>query len=143
MSFLRLVPFFFLAFFSVTASADTLKSDTEAKQLAEQVMVQVAKENIADAFKLMKPYAIIPATEIDSVALQSKAQRDRLGTRYGKSIGYEYIGEKRVGESLLRLTYIEKTTKHAMPWVFYFYKSPSGWVMNSFSWNDTVDVVFQ
>jgi hypothetical protein len=29
-----------------------------------------------------------------------------------------------VGESLLKLTYIEKTERQAIPWMFIFYKAP-------------------
>jgi hypothetical protein len=38
--------------------------------------------------------------------------------------------------SLLKLTYIEKTERHALPWMFYFYRSPTGWVLNTFVWHD-------
>lgn len=131
-----------LLFMSVGAMAETLKSETEAKQLAEKVMVQVAKSDLTNAFALMKPYVVIPDSEFQGLALQTQAQRDQFGVRYGKSVGYEFIGEKKAGESILRLIYIEKTAKHALPWMFLFYKTPSGWVLNSFAWNDQINNVF-
>lgn len=70
------------------------------------------------------------------MALNSKAQREWAGTRYGAPVGYEFIGETRAGQSLLKLTYIEKTERHALPWMFYFYRSPKGWVLNTFLWHD-------
>ena len=73
---------------------------------------------------MMVPYTVLPSVEMQSIILQSKAQRDQYGSRYGKSIGYELISEDKAGESLVRLVYIEKTEKHALPWTFYFYNSP-------------------
>lgn len=123
--------------------ADTLKSEVEAKQLAEKVMAQVAKSDLTNAFALMKPYVVIPESEFQGLALQTKSQRDQFGVRYGKSVGYEFVGEKKAGESILRLVYVEKTAKHALPWMFLFYKAPNGWVLNSFAWNDQIQNVFQ
>ena len=119
-----------------TAQAATLQSDADIRTFADRVMAKVAKGDLPGAFADMKPYTIIPPTEFDAAALQSKSQRDLVGTRFGATIGYEFIGEKRSGQSLLKLTYIEKTERHALPWLFYFYRTPNGWVLNSFFWND-------
>jgi hypothetical protein len=122
--------------------ADTLKSEQDAKQLSEKVMAQAAKGDIASAFSVMKPYVVTHESEFQSIALQSKSQRDQFGVRYGKSIGYEFVSEKKAGDSVLRLIYVEKTAKHALPWIFFYYKTSSGWVLNSFAWNDQIQNAF-
>jgi len=118
------------------AGAATIPTEAEIRTFADGVMAQVAKGDLSGAFAAMKPYTIIPSAEFDAAALGSKSQRDQFGARYGKSIGYEFIALKRSGQSLIKLTYIEKTERHALPWMFYFYRSPKGWVLNSFQWND-------
>ncbi|RIX46047.1 MAG: hypothetical protein D3M94_10045 [Rhodocyclales bacterium GT-UBC] len=128
---------------SIAAYADTFKSEAEAKQLSEKFMAQVAKGELAAAFSLIKPYVVIPESEFQGLALQTKSQRDQFGVRYGKSFGYELVNERKAGDSILRLIYVEKTAKHALPWVFFFYKSPTGWVLNSFAWNDQIQNSFQ
>lgn len=132
----RLMFFLVAAFGLCTAQAATLQTDADIRALADSVMAKVAKADLPGAFAVMKPYTIIPPTEFDAAALQSKSQRDLVGTRFGATIGYEFIGEKRSGQSLLKLTYIEKTELHALPWIFYFYRTPNGWVLNSFFWHD-------
>ncbi|WP_018608417.1 hypothetical protein [Uliginosibacterium gangwonense] len=132
-----------LLFVSASAMAETLKSELEAKQLTDKVMVQVAKGDLTGAFALMKPYVVISESEFQGSLLQSKSQRDQFGSRYGKPLGYEFIAEKKAGESILRLTYIEKTARHALPWAFIFYKTPTGWVLNSYFWNDNIQSAFQ
>jgi hypothetical protein len=74
--------------------------------------------------------------------LQTKALRDQVGGRYGKPVGFEFISLKKAGESVMQYIYIEKTEEHALPWRFIFYRSPSGWVLNSFSWNDNIKLLF-
>lgn len=131
-----------LLVFSGSACADIFKSDKEFRSFAEAVMAKAASGDIVGALNEMGPYTIIPEAEFQSAVLNSKAQRDQYGLRYGKSIGYEFISEDKAGDSLVRLIYIEKTEKHALPWAFYFYKSPNGWVLNSFQWNDQLPLVF-
>jgi hypothetical protein len=123
-------------------SADSFKSQSELRAFADSIMEKAGSGDIAGAFDAMEPYTIIPKQEFQSAALQSKAQRDQYGVRYGKSIGYEFISETSKGESLVQFVYIEKTENHALPWSFYFYKSPNGWVLNSFQWNDQLPLVF-
>ncbi len=130
------------ALLSITTFAATLKSEEEAKRNAEEIMAQVAKGDMPAAFNLMKPYVVIPEAELQGMALQSKAQRDQYIGRYGKAIGYEFISEKKAGNSLLRFIYAEKTEKHALPWMFVYYKTPAGWVLNTFMWNDQISLLF-
>jgi len=130
------------AFLSITAFAGTLKTEEDAKRNAQEIMAQVTKGDIPAAFNVMKPYVVIPEAELQGMALQSKAQRDQYLGRYGKSIGYEFIAEKKAGNSLLRLIYAEKTEKHALPWTFVYYKTPAGWVLNTFMWNDQISLLF-
>ena len=131
-----------LLFTATTAFAGTVPDENGAKELSDQIMAKVAAGDLAGAFSSMKLHVPISATEIDSVALQSKAQREQYGQRYGASTGFEFIDSKKVGEHLLRLRYIEMTDKHALPWVFYFYKSADGWLLNSFRWNDEFQQLF-
>lgn len=122
--------------------ADTLASELDYLKLSEALMAQVAAGDLDGAFKAMKPYLVIPDAEFDAMVAKTKAQRGAAGSRYGKTVGWECIRQKKVGLSLARVTCWEKTEKHALPWLFYFYKSPRGWVLNSFTWNDNLPSLF-
>ena len=141
---MRMLPVTLLVLFLCTsASADTLKTETDLRPFSDRVMAALVKGGIASAFAEMKPYAVVSGPESDAVALTSQAQWDQFGARYGKTVGYEFIGQKKRGDSLIRLTYVQKTEKHALPWTFYFYKTPAGWVLNLFQWNDQTQLLFQ
>jgi len=131
-----------ITFFATSSFADTLKSEEDLRPLAESVMSKVAANDLNAAFMAMQPYVVITDSELQSAALSAKAQREQYGVRYGKTIGTEFINQTKVGASLVRILYIEKTEKHALPWTFYFYKTPKGWVLNSFTWSDQVHFLF-
>ena len=122
--------------------ADTLASEADTRMLGDRVMAALVKDGVSGAFDAMKPYVLVSESEFQSIALASKSQREQFGGRFGKTIGFEFIGVKKVGGSLIRLTYIEKTEKHALPWMFYYYKTPNGWALNSFVWNDRMPQLF-
>lgn len=139
----KLLVFIVFSAVAVSTFADTLKTEKEAKQLAEKVMELVAKGDVAAAFNALKPFAAISENELQGMALQSKAQRDQYGARFGNSVGYELVCERKLGTSLQQFVFIEKTETHALPWMFVFYKSPTGWMLNSFTWSDQLSNAFQ
>jgi len=137
-----LVVLIFTSSFIGAAWAGTLKAEAELRPLADRIMGNLVNGGIPAAFTTMKPYVVLHESEFQSSALASQSQREQFGARYGKTVGFEFIGQKKLGESLVRLTYIEKTEKHALPWLFYFYRTPGGWVLNSFIWNDQMPQLF-
>jgi hypothetical protein len=125
-----------------SARADTLKTEGELRVFGDRVMAALVKGGTSAAFAAMKPYTQVSDSEFQSLAHSSKSQRDNFGVRYGKTLGYEFISQRKVGESLVRIVYIEKTEKHALPWIFFFYKTPGGWALNTFQWNDQMPQLF-
>ena len=124
------------------AHADTLKTEADLKPFAERVMASVSSSGIAVAFNVMKPYTTLSDAEFKAALLASETQRDQFGARYGKPVGYEFVSQKRLGESLVRIVYLEKAEKHAYPWLFHFYRTRNGWVLDSFLWNDQASQLF-
>ena len=131
-----------LALGAWAARAETLKTDADIKPFADRVMASVVNSGMASGFAAMRPYLLMGEGDYQSALLASQTRREEFAARYGKTVGFEYIGQKKVGESLLRLTYIEKTEKHALPWLFHFYRTRNGWVLDSFVWNDQASQLF-
>jgi len=130
------------AFCAAPACADTLKSDADLRAFGDRVMAAVAGAGLQAGVSVMRPYVVIPEAELQAALLKMQSQREQWGRRYGKTIGFEFIGQKRIGQSLLRLTYVEKAERHALPWMFHFYKTPNGWILSSFISNDISSELF-
>jgi hypothetical protein len=105
-------------------------------------MEYVVKGDLKAAFDKMKRYATISETEIESVYLQSKAHRDLFKEKFGVTVSYEFMGAKKVANSVLRLRYIEKGYKHPSVWILYFYRNEEGWALVTFDWSDKIRELF-
>jgi hypothetical protein len=120
---------------SHAAYADTIKTEAGITTLVNKIMGDTAKGDITAAMLDLKPYTIIPESDFQSALEATKSQRDLYATRIGKDIGYECFKQQKLGESLIRQACIEKTEKGAIAWEFIFYKSPTGWNLNTYSWS--------
>jgi hypothetical protein len=132
-----------LLIITAEVKADVFVSEKDLKPFTDKVMEMVIKGEIKKAFAAIKPYITTSDAELQAAAQNSETQRVQLAERYGAPIGYEFIGQKKVGDSLVRFIYLEKLEKQALIWAFYFYKSKTGWVINSFVWDDQVTLIYQ
>lgn len=124
------------------AQADTLKSEAEVRTLADKVMAQAGAGRTDDAYGLLSPYALVDIRAMENARTHARSSRMAIEALVGNSVGYEFIRSEKVGESLIKLTYIEKTERQAIPWQFIFYKAPTGWAVSTFSNGADVDTLF-
>ena len=55
---------------------------------------------------------------------------------FGKILGHEFLSEKQIGSSIVRLVYILKSEKGPTVWEFYFYKPKDSWFLAKVTFND-------
>lgn len=116
-----------------TVAADVFHSERELLAFSNEVMSLVGNGNVVDAIAKMQPYMTVPAEQVQNVIRETRESRRKIAEIVGPSIGYEYIGQKRLGASLLRTVYIEKTKNTPIAWIFVFYHSIEGWKLSSFT----------
>jgi len=123
-------------------SQSRLKDASANRELSDQIMALVVKGDIEGGLRLAKPYLVIPESEVDTLIGQTKMQLPALEMRFGKPVGVEYIGQDKVGEHVMRIVQICRYEKHLMRWNFYFYRTPTGWVLNAFHFDDKLQALF-
>jgi hypothetical protein len=131
-----------LAAASCLAQARTLSTPAEARKFTDTVMGNVGTGKYENAWKQMKPLAIVPAAEFDAFAAQFASQLPNLAPRYGNPTGFEYIRDQQVGTALLRFQYIAKYERSAMRWIFVFYRTEAGWVLSDFKFDGNISALF-
>src|SRR5450830_308287 len=94
------------------------------------------------AYSAMTPYALADVNTLDRARVSARNSRMQLEQFIGSSVGYEFIRSEKVGDSLLKLVYIEKAEKQAIPWQFIFYKTGAGWALSAFSNSDNINTLF-
>lgn len=123
-------------------AGEALPGPKEARAFGDQVMAKVAAGQLDAAIAEMKRYSIVPEAEIDAGLGQFKLQLPAIALRYGSIVGSEFVREDKVGESLLRITYLQRFDRHAMKWYFFFYRGSNGWVLNTFRFDDNILSLF-
>ena len=90
----------------------------------------------------MTPYTLVDVRTLDAARTGARSSRMQIEQYVGASVGYEFIRSERVGDSLLKLVYIEKAEKQAIPWQFIFYKTTAGWALSAFNTGDDINTLF-
>jgi hypothetical protein len=138
----RLVCLFAVCFSFQAHATEFLKSPAEARQLTDRVMSKLAAGELEAGLRVMQPYLIVPPAEFETMLGQAKLQNPMAAQRFGSRQGVEFVREERVGESVLRIIQIQKYERHPTRWVFYFYRTNSGWVLNTFHFDDNIRALF-
>src|SRR3546814_9373039 len=91
----------------------TLKSEDEVAAFADRVMQAVSRGDLDAAYRALKNYSVLPGDDVDRGLQASRQQRAAplFAQRFGATVGSEFIGRKKLGQSMLRLTYIERDRK--------------------------------
>ncbi|KXF81948.1 hypothetical protein [Enterovibrio coralii] len=141
-----LITFVVLAMFSGASFAEikvkTLPSYKAAKELSERIMQEVSKDNLEKGIRVMKPYMPISEAEFNAEIAQVAVQQPAINERFGKSIGYDFVSQQVLGDSLVQYAYLQKFERHVMVWRFIFYKPRDVWMLNTFDFNDQVKPLF-
>jgi hypothetical protein len=133
---------FVLTAASLPAAAQGVPGLVDIRKVTDSAMEKAGRGDIEAGLKSIRHLLIIPSAEFDAMLGQLPLQLPGMSARFGPSIGYEFIKEDKIGESLARLTYIHKFERHAMRWYFYCYKGKSGWVINTFRFDDKLHELF-
>ena len=128
---------------ALPAQAEVFKAEADLLPFADGFMKQVASGDLKGAYASAKPYSTLSAEELDKALQQAQSARNaEFVQRYGRTRTHEFVSKRKVGISLARIVFLEKTDKHPIMWNFYFYQSPTGWVLDSFTWDNQVPATF-
>lgn len=127
---------------SAAFSQQTTLPDTgSAKQLTDSFMTSLVGGDIQGAFNLLKPSFDRNSSEIDAAAFQTTSDFQQP-TALGTPSSFQFIDSTRIGNSVLKISYIEITDTRSLPWVFYFFNNGSGWLLDSFQRQDNLQQLF-
>lgn len=130
-------------FISPSAYTAGFSTEREIREFSDNIISLAVSGKHKEAFDLAKPYWPIPEVEIDGVVNQVQLQAPMIEQRFGKSLSHEFITEKRIGNSLLRLYYLHKFEKHLMYWQLDFYKPENEWKINTIIFLDNIEPLFR
>jgi hypothetical protein len=118
------------------------RSEELIKTACDTCMSSVSHGKADDAFTLLfsslwKDKSTAPS----AASSMQRAYREVLGRvedTMGKPVpgGYEFIGVKRLGTSVLKFVYLQKNELFFLPWAFSFYRGADDWRLTYISFPD-------
>ena len=114
-----------------------------ARELPVEFMKKLVAGDDRGALELLRSRLPVSKAEFDASRDKTLSARGAFDARYGKIVGYAVIREERVADLLLRITCVEKRTKHLVRWQFTFYRPGAEWRLNSFNWDDNASALFE
>jgi hypothetical protein len=111
------------------------------KQATDRFMTALSNGQVSEAFNTIfkqywyeKDQAVSQAAKLGS---QYEGYQTGLEQQFGKRTGYEFIGTRRLGKSMIRFVYVQKYEKALYPVGFSFYKPRDEWRLNGIALGDT------
>ncbi len=133
----------FLTILSFQANAGEFSTPKETKAFADKIMNLFIQKKFSQGLNETKEYWPLPPVEIDGLLNQIKQQWPIVDQRYGQSTGKEFIRSEKIGHSFVRYFYLHKFQNHAIYWRFDFYKPKDKWRINSITYLDDLEVLYE
>jgi len=124
-------------------AAESLSNKAATQALAQEVMESVSKDKLKEGLLKLRPYTVAPVAEFDVQMGQIDLQASAIAQRFGQSLGYDFVEEEQLGESLVQHVYLQKFEKHVMIWRFIFYKPNQEWFLNTWYFDGEVKPLFK
>lgn len=132
-----------LALAHPASALETLEDTAAVRTLADAAMQHVGKGQLREATELLKPYWLLPdANAIPNFVEEASAKLQATAPVYGKPTGWEFLRERRVGDTMLRLGYLQRFENYAVSWELSLLRSPDGWLLRQVDFDDTLDPLF-
>jgi hypothetical protein len=119
---------------SANGQAPRLANPREA---AEAFFNRIAEGEVAPAYDqlLVKSPVLAKAMQVDFL----KRQTETGLAVYGKILGFELYEERKFGQALVELIYIQRLERHALVWKLWFYRPADDWIVNLVTFNDQLN----
>ena len=127
---------------TANAQAESLASTGEVKKFVELVMADIGSGDFNKGLEKVRPYIALPEAQYDEMMKKMKSQLPTIARYLGKTVGVEFIKEETAGDSLMRVSYIQKFEQAPFRWVFYFYKTRDGWALTAIKFDEKISSLF-
>lgn len=133
---------FLAMMFSASCLAEPITDVQGTKKLCGSAAEAFGKGDARGSFDILKAHWPLPKQEIENLSYQTETQLKMVASRFGNTIGSDFISTKVAGDSFVQHTYIGKYDKHAVRYICVFYKPKDHWVVNAVYWDDQTPLLF-
>ena len=125
-----------------SVQADPLRSPREVREIADEAMRQIEKKDLKKFFGVLAPYFAIPKTELEEFILTYQNKMRLVENRYGKTIRIQFVKDELTADTVYRVIYFQILEKTFIAWRFIFYKPEDEWIVNTVTFDDNKQKIF-
>jgi hypothetical protein len=123
--------------YAATPTGALAQEAADPKAWAEQFLSVMVGSGAEQAYQLLSQSSSAARSDPDSM-IKVRESMIAAGSNFGAAIGFELVGEKRLGLSLALLTYLVKYERNAIIWELDFYRPRTGWNLHKFRFYDNL-----
>lgn len=114
------------------------------EEICASIMSVVGNGDFDGAVKLIET-AAVEFPELEFISFQQKSVKFRaiLNQTHGDTIGAEFVRRMTLGDSWVRIVYLEKLEKYSLVWIFDFYRPKNEWLLRNFTFSDELGNWFE
>jgi hypothetical protein len=127
----------------INAQEKYLSDKSQTEQLSKKVTELFKANKISESIKELTPYWPIPQSEIDAFEEKTIKYLNIYNDRYGAAIGSLKLKVEVISDIAIQETYLVRFKYTAIRLKFTFYRNDSGWILNSFKWDDSFTEEFK
>ena len=120
-----------------------METRKDARWLCDMFMLKLTEFGARQAFQTLQPYSSSDKDSFAELVQKADSIIETVKPDYGSIVGYELVQEKNVKNIVLRYTYLLKFEKHALRWMFYFYRAEDEWLFNEFNVDNKLHELFE
>ena len=109
----------------------------------DMVMQSLAAGKSKDGIRRLKAISVLGPDNLDTLGMTIESQLSELMPAYGSITGFKFIKEYTVKDIIARRNYILMFERYYLRFSFTVYKTPGGWMVTNFDYNDSlIEVLF-
>ena len=134
--------FIYLLTYTTGSDAAYFKNVNQIEKDTAKIMNVIRNGDVSKAFDSLREFWPISDNEFEIGKRQTLQAIKTFQKRFGPPVSIVHISSSNVANTFIKINYFIKYTEHAIQWEFYFYRGPSGWLLNTVDTNDNVKKLF-
>lgn len=136
MSKLIFTIFLSLFFFFSHAQAKLFTTRDSLNMFCDKVMQTLINGKYSEGIQLFRQKSVLDTSTINSIDKNLNEQMANLQPYYKKIVGYEFIEERPIKNSVVRRRYLLKFENYFLTVDFILYNNTTGWTVSNFNYYD-------
>jgi hypothetical protein len=120
-----------------------LSSKEEVTKHADKTMNYFGDAMFEEAFSELRKYYFVSDLDFQNIKAKTIDNLSKAIENYGEITGEIFVKEENLKDVAIRKTYLLRYDTILLKFQIVYYKSTQGWIVNSFSWDDEFETLFE